>query len=216
MSEQLDAMKSSLMSVAQAQMGDLEHVCAEELGEVIDMIKDIEEAKYYCAITKAMEDRDKNEKTEEKINTALLLEKMKNPSIPENMNYYGGPHVRYPDRRFDEYGRMYYSNTSYYDDGQMYYDGRDMRRGGSSNDGERSFSRMSSIMRDSREGRSWDGRRGYMESKENHMTDAVKMERLNEYMKELGEDITEMIKDSTPQEKSALRDKLTNLAKMVV
>lgn len=205
MSEQLDSMKTSLMSIAQAQMGDLEHVCAKELGEVIDMIKDLEEAKYYCAITKAMEDRTKSDETEDKISTALMAEKLKNLSMPENVNYYGGPHVRYPDRRFDEYGRMYYGGP-YYDDERMYYDDRGMKR---------SYTPMPSSIRDTREGRSWSGRRGYMESKEDHMTDAVKMERLNEYMKELGEDITEMIKDSTPQEKTALRDKLTNLAKMI-
>lgn len=199
MSEQLDAMKASLMSVAQAQMGDLEHVCAEELGEVIDMIKDIEEAKYYCAITKAMENRDKTDETQEKIDLALMSEKLKN----SDMNYYGGPTTRYPDRRFDEYGRMYYGGP-YYDNDRMYYDGQSTRRS------------MPSMIRDSREGRSWEGRRGYMESKENHMSDSVKMDRLNDYMKELGEDITGMISDSTPQEKTALRDKLTSLAKMIV
>jgi len=37
-------------------MGNLHQVDTHELGEVIDMIKDLEEALYYCSITKAMEE----------------------------------------------------------------------------------------------------------------------------------------------------------------
>lgn len=57
--EQLKMMKSCLMSQAQGQMSHLQDVDAKELGEVIDMIKDLEEAMYYCTITKAMESKDK-------------------------------------------------------------------------------------------------------------------------------------------------------------
>lgn len=56
--ESLKMMKQSLMAAAQSQMGNLSEVDAEELGEVIDMIKDLEEAIYYCTITKAMEEKD--------------------------------------------------------------------------------------------------------------------------------------------------------------
>lgn len=35
-------------------MSNLEQVDAKEMGEVIDIIKDLEEAQYYCAITSAM------------------------------------------------------------------------------------------------------------------------------------------------------------------
>lgn len=58
MSERLKMMKESLMACAQEQMNHLDCVDAEELGEVIDMIKDLEEAEYYCAITKAMEEKE--------------------------------------------------------------------------------------------------------------------------------------------------------------
>ena len=47
-------MKNCLINAAQSQMSNLQNCDAEELGEVIDMIKDIEEAIYYCTITKAM------------------------------------------------------------------------------------------------------------------------------------------------------------------
>ena len=53
--ERLKNMKESLMNAAQAQInGNLECVDTEELGDVIDMIKDLEEAIYYCSITEAM------------------------------------------------------------------------------------------------------------------------------------------------------------------
>ena len=58
--ERLAMMKESLMNCVQEQMSDLKNTNAKELGEAIDMIKDLAEASYYCAITKAMEENDKN------------------------------------------------------------------------------------------------------------------------------------------------------------
>lgn len=52
--EILKSMKQSLIDCAQCQMEHLETVDAKELGEVMDMIKDIEEAIYYHTITEAM------------------------------------------------------------------------------------------------------------------------------------------------------------------
>ena len=60
--EQLKSMKECLMSCAQSQMSNLSNVDAQELGAVIDMIKDLEEAIYYCTITKAMKESEKKEK----------------------------------------------------------------------------------------------------------------------------------------------------------
>ena len=53
--EQLKDMKQQLVSCVQAQMGDLKSVNTHELGQVIDMIKDLSEAIYYCTITMSME-----------------------------------------------------------------------------------------------------------------------------------------------------------------
>jgi hypothetical protein len=44
-----------------AHMSDLKTVNTQELGEVIDMIKDMEEAIYYCHISKAMEESKEGE-----------------------------------------------------------------------------------------------------------------------------------------------------------
>ena len=52
----------------------------------------------------------------------------------------------------------------------------------------------------------------YMESKEMHKDSATQMHELDNYIKELGSDITEMIKDSTPEEKQVLQQKIANLA----
>ena len=54
MREQLKNMKCTLMNQVQAQLGNLQAVDAKELGEVIDMIKDLEETMYYCTIIEAM------------------------------------------------------------------------------------------------------------------------------------------------------------------
>ena len=47
----LKSMKEQLMNCVQGQLGDLSKVDAEELGEAVDMIKDLSEAIYYCTIT---------------------------------------------------------------------------------------------------------------------------------------------------------------------
>jgi hypothetical protein len=49
-------MKEILICAAETQLNHLEEVDAEELGEVIDMIKDLEETEYYCSVVKAMEE----------------------------------------------------------------------------------------------------------------------------------------------------------------
>lgn len=88
--EQLKAMKQCLMACAQAQMSNLQNVDAEELGEVIDMIKDLEEACYYATITKAMHEG-KDE-------------------LKSVVNTYTQGNQSYSDRDWDRmYGRMYYT-----------------------------------------------------------------------------------------------------------
>lgn len=89
--EPLKMMKQSLIACAQSQMNNLAEVDAKELGEVIDMIKDIEEAMYYCTITEAMEKKDKE----------------------ESEDYYFAQ-SRYDKRDMDkDYGRMYYTPMYY-------------------------------------------------------------------------------------------------------
>lgn len=59
--ERLKHMEEVLMGCVQAQ---LSHLDTEELGQAIDMIKDLEQAKYYCSIVKAMEEAEEDETKE--------------------------------------------------------------------------------------------------------------------------------------------------------
>lgn len=52
--ERLKMLKEALMTQACAQLNNLECVDTKEMGEVIDMLKDLEEAIYYCTVVKAM------------------------------------------------------------------------------------------------------------------------------------------------------------------
>lgn len=54
MIERLKYMKESLMCAVESQLGCLDEVDTCELGEVVDMVKDLEEAIYYATITEAM------------------------------------------------------------------------------------------------------------------------------------------------------------------
>ena len=49
--ERLKNIKHSLISCVESQMGNLQSVNSKELGEAIDMIKDIEEAIYYATLS---------------------------------------------------------------------------------------------------------------------------------------------------------------------
>ena len=52
--EKLKWMKDSLICVVENQLCNLDAVDTEELGDAIDMIKDLEEAIYYATVTEAM------------------------------------------------------------------------------------------------------------------------------------------------------------------
>ena len=62
--ERLKDVKEQLICQVQEQLNHLDSVDAKELGEVIDMIKDLAEVEYYYSITKAMEEKDKEERSD--------------------------------------------------------------------------------------------------------------------------------------------------------
>lgn len=209
MIKQLEMMKEQIMSSVQSEIGNLKEADAKELGEAVDMIKDLSEAIYYCTITEAMEGKDK-----EKRETVYYTEKI---LPPWDNGYY-----RDMDRREK---RMYYP-YDYMDGGPIYYtnnngNGNGNSNGGrgmsGSNGGTRSYTEhdfpMSRIdMRDAREGRSPITRKMYMESKEMGHDKTKKIKELEDYMKELGQDMTEMIHDASPEEKQIMQRKLTELS----
>lgn len=85
----LKTMKEQLMSCVQGQLGDISRVDTHELGQAVDMIKDLSQAIYYCTITESMEKADKKEQ-QAPIN---------------NINYYTTPEYRNMQRAG---GYMYY------------------------------------------------------------------------------------------------------------
>ena len=58
----LKEIKEQLVIQVQNQMSNLECVNTKELGEVIDMIKDLSKAIYYCEVSKQMEEADESRK----------------------------------------------------------------------------------------------------------------------------------------------------------
>lgn len=186
--ERLKSIKDNLIAAVQCQ--DISSADAKEMGEVVDMIKDIEEAIYYCTITKAMEEK-----------------------YPEQSMYYGGRggrmrgYIPYMDYRPEiyrdmDYDRMYYTESGMAKTPSGRYSGSVSQR-----------TNMEAPVRiyDSREGRSGMARRNYMEGKEMHHDQDAQMQELKKYMQELSEDITEMIQDASSDEKLLLKQKLTSL-----
>ena len=191
--ERLKHMKESLMACVESQLTHLDTVDTKELGEAIDMIKDLEEAMYYCVIVKAMEEKDH-----------------------EEPKYYQMPPMSYNYMRDMDrgQGRMYYDNPP------MYYGGNGS--GGNSNGGSsssqyresgrgsanqyggsngRSSSQYDEMMYDPMlECRSPKSRRMYMESKEQHHDKAAQMRELETYMQELTQDVVEMVEGSSQEE----------------
>ena len=195
--EALKMMKEQLMSCVQGQLGDISKVDAHELGEAVDMIKDLAQAIYYCTITQSMEKADEKE------------------TSVNNINYYTTPvyNRMYPDYRDMERtgGYLYYTGG-----GQ---NGNMGSTTGGNNGGNRPmqyYTQMPYEMRrDPREGRAAIRRRMYMEGKEMHHDTNSQLRELEAYLQELSSDITEMIKDASPEERATLHQKMTTLASKI-
>ena len=174
--EELRDIEKCLISQIQAQCGDLKKVNAKELGEVVDMVKDLEEAIYYCSITEAMEKSAK--------------EKEHNM----NVNYY----------MEGDMGRGYYDDQARNNGSNKYY--------------VPYMEYAPYMMRDDKwrnehfGDRSGMSRRMYMEGKMYHGDDQQSMKELEHYIKDLGEDLTDMVKESTMEERQVLSSKLQQLA----
>lgn len=248
-----------------------EAISTEEMGKVVDMVKDLAEAEYYARIAKAMEEADKEEEEEAK----YIMKKMKEEYGDEEGERRFYDNYRYkrsgrfaPKGRGSYMPRRGYEEPPYYHmmpneaewnrdmdrmDGKMYYSG-DQSSGGNSGSqsgqsGGSSSSGMSGNMsgntrgyeegysdgnrrgyesgyndgqRSNRqsESRSERARRGYAEAKETNRGNSPeekqkKMKELENYTKELAEDVTEMISDATPEEKSLLKQKMQVLMQKI-
>lgn len=187
--EMLKEMKHTLMCAAQAQMTHLDCVNAEELGAVIDMIKDLEEAMYYCTITEAMNKKEEKGYEEHRGDTNI---------------YYSEPLRDRYDRMYYDGGQTHKTHANGHDNGAATWVHPDGRVDHSTND-----------TRDPREGNSSKQRRMYMESKQIHHGKAKQLQELEKYMKDLSSDLVEMIEDSSPEEKQYLGNRLSALASKI-
>lgn len=197
-----------------------------ELGMWTDIIKDLV---CYDKDKKIIEAMDEAEETEEAMKYIEMYE-----DYPEmRKGYRGQPRDsmgRYTSRIGRRGGRMGYEEPPYLmtpemykmhdpeywrdmdreEFGRMYY--TDNAKGGSM------ATRMQGGMnggRDHREGRSGMSRRGYMEAKEMGKDKGEKMKELENYMKELSTDVTEMIGDASPEEKAMLKSKMQTLLQKI-
>ena len=166
-------------------------------------------------------------------------EQMYYTMTPEMYHMYPAEYYRDMDK---EMGRMYYSSTGEASTtGNTGSTGTSSNtgsaRGYSENDGGQYSSRMQrdgedtrgyqdgyskgysdgtrSNQRDSREGRSGQSRKGYMQSKEQGKDKQEKMKNLEEYMKELSSDVSEMIEGASPEEKTMMKNKMSVLIQKI-
>ena len=197
--EQLRNIEQCLIGSVQGQMGDLKKVNAKEMGEVIDMIKDLEEAMYYCSIIEAMEKTSEKEEHQQPMNISYYMESGGNSNSGGGTHYYDGQ-PRNANGQYASPGdvRNYVPYMEYAPYMMRDKDWREDHLNHSDN------------------GRSYYSRRMYMEGKSNGADDQKSMKDLEHYMKDLADDMTEMINKSTPEEKQVLSNKLSQLAAKVM
>lgn len=196
----------------------IENVDTCEMDKVVNMMKDLSEAMYYRTLTKAMQESDAEE-------TMEMFDKYGD----DGKRYYdmwryksGGfaPKGRGTRRGYEE-PPYYHMNPDMYREHDPEY-WRDLDR----SEGRLYFSEpVKNTMNignthDKKDGRSWKSRRGYMESKELHKSNTPedkqhKMHDLEEYAKELTDDVVEMISDMSAEEKNLLRAKLQTLVQKI-
>lgn len=159
-------MKRKLVECAEAQMEDLCAVDTEELGAVIDMIKDLEEGIFYCIMG-----HHQLEKDEASVTT------MQHCCHCDGIEEVDFIEEETPFMKKEHMAAIYdYHNH---------------------------------------EGHSHAKRKAYLEAKENKKDKIIQMKELEEYMKELSTDVTEMIKDASLEERQLLEKRLQALAAKV-
>lgn len=187
----------------------IENVDTSEMGEVVDMIKDLAEAEYHSIISKAMKKADEEGEEYDK----ELLRSLKAEYGEESGRRYYDQY-RYANGRFAPKGkgtyRRGYEEPPYY---HMYPEAEHMR------DIDRDYGKMyyTEPMSESNYDRA---KRNYTETKEMHKANTPedkehKMKSLDSYTKELASDITGMVADMSAEEKNLLRTKLSTLVSKI-
>lgn len=194
--EALKEMKNNVMKCVESEMTHLHDVNTKELGEAIDIIKDLSEAIYYCTITESMQKTDKEQM----------------PSQIRTVNYYTSP-MYYPNRNSSNNSSSS-NNTGSNNSSRNYYTPQNHHEEYSSYGiipDEDYYRRWEISEKNPKEGKSPVHRRLYMEGKEQHKDIPSQMKELEVYLQELSSDVTEMMKDASQEEKNTLRQKMTNI-----
>lgn len=179
----------------------LDKVNTHELYEAVDIYKDLSEVKknviescYKMQIMDAMESYDEGEEDEER-------------------RYYN--RYRYANGRYAPKGkgsrRGYHMTPEIY---RSYPD--DWERDMDLSDGRMYYTETPhEWSRDYREGKSGMSRKSYMETKTMSKDKGETMKELEKYLSELSTDVTEMLKDASPEEKTMVRNKMQVLLQKV-
>lgn len=206
----------------------LENVDTEEMGKVVDILKDLAKTEYYAKISKEMDESEYGEDYDE------------NGPMEERRYYRGQPRDsrgRYMSRRERRgYAEPYYHMTPemYKEHGPEYW--RDMDRhegrmyyGGDGGKGSGTAGAMNGGIGSARnhgsdhgrmESRSETARRGYVETKESRPGNSpedkqMKAKELEKYMNELAGDISSMLTDASNEEKTLAKAKLQTLIQKI-
>lgn len=227
--EQLKSMKDQLTTQVHAQLANIEKADYHELGAAIDMIKDIAETEYYCSVVKAMEEKQQEKEVERYYYTERYMPISYQRTFDRDMDrgygrmYYDGGNSGGGGGSNSSSGGQSSGGSGYSGGGSSYsergggrnYQENPRNMGGNDQRGyyEMPYMLPSSplMMRDPREGRSASRRKMYMESKEMHQPKDKQMHELDSYMQELTGDITDMIRDASPEERQLLQQKLSGL-----
>ena len=199
--KRMHEMIETLTEVAKCEIDKgIENVDTKEMGEVADIIKDLSEAMYYRTITVAMEDSEygvdydwegrKGYRGQMRDSKGRYMSRRR--GYMPMMHDYDWDNMQM-DRDMDrEHGKMYYTEPmTMHNDNQPHTESRYDR-----------------------------ARRGYEESKAMHKDNSpeskqMKMKSLEDYMKSLAEDVTDMVNDMSPEEKSLMKQKMQVLIQKI-
>ena len=195
--------------------GGIENVDTCEMGKVTDMLKDLAEAMYYRTLTKAMDESEDDE----------IMEMF--DRYGDDRRYYD--HYRYKSGRFAPKGKGTYRRG--YEEPPYYHMTPDMYKEHDAEYYRDMDKRSRNVMYYSEplvnmpaHGDSESGydraKRMYTETRNMHKSDSAedkqhKMRSLENYTRELADDLTELITDMSAEEKSLLRSKMQTLAQKI-
>lgn len=227
----IHSMIEKLSEVAKCELDKgIENIDTKEMGEVAEIIKELSEAEYYAKISKAMDEAEYGEDYD--YMGAYDHERKGYRGQPRDsrgryMSRRGYESRMMPEMDYDEMERMRdYDRGA----GKMYYSGSGSMGGSQGQSGSSSSSmgggQSSGSMgsqggsRGYSESRYDRAKRGYEETKSIHKDNSaeskqMKMKELENYMKELSTDVTEMIMDASPEEKSMLKSKMQVLMQKI-